>query len=416
MRNWAGNLTFTPEQLHRPTSVDDVCALVARAERIHALGTGHSFSPVADGPGELLTVADLPRVVVIDPAQSTVTVSAGVRWGELAPLVHSAGFALAAMGSLPHISVAGSIATGTHGSGDNTRCLGAAVVGLDLVTATGELRHLSQGDAGFDGSVVALGCLGIVTSVTLDLVPSYELRQRVYEGLAWDDALGQFDAIMASGYSVSMFTRWTPGGVDQVWVKQLCSARDAVDWSGATLADGPRHPVPGMDPIHTTQQGSPGSWFERLPHFRLDFAPSSGAELQTEYLLPREHALPAINALRAIGDRITPVLQIGELRTVAADELWLSPCYGRDSVALHFTWIADLAAVRPALHAVEEQLAPFDPRPHWGKVFGYDGPTVAAQYPRLPEFRALVQALDPAGKFGNPFVDCYLGAEPGFPR
>ncbi len=413
IHNWAGNVTFTPTTLHRPTTVQQVQDVVAACSRIHALGTGHSFSKVADSPGALVSVAGLPRVIDVDSAGSTVTVSAGVRWGELAPVVHEAGFAVHTMGSLPHISVAGSIATGTHGSGDRNGCLATAVTGLQIVRPSGELRELSLGDVDLAGSVVALGGLGVVTRATLRLVPAYDVSQVVYDRLPWDRALEHLEPIMASAMSVSLFTTWRGAGFEQVWVKRR-DGDGPVDlaWTGAVLADGPRHPVPGVSPEHCTQQGGvPGPWFDRVPHFRLEFNPSSGAELQTEYLVPRGHGVEALLALDSIRDRIAPVLQIAEIRTVAADDLWLSPSQGRDSLALHFTWIADTAAVAPVVEEVERALAPFGARPHWGKVFGTGPAAVAALYPRMADFRRLLEREDPNGRMRNALIDAYVRTE-----
>ncbi|MFB4281374.1 MULTISPECIES: FAD-binding protein [unclassified Nonomuraea] len=399
LTNWAGNTTFQASNVHHPTSLDELQRLVAASARVRALGSGHSFNHVADTTGDLVVLDRMPDLVEIDSAAAKVRVGARMTYARLAPLLHEAGFALANMASLPHISVAGSVATGTHGSGDGVASLAAAVSGIDLVTADGSLLSLSRGDADFPGAVVSIGALGVVASLTLDLVPAFELRQYVREGLP-ADALGDFDAIMSSGYSVSLFTDYRD---TRVWLKRA-EELTGPDWYGTTPADAPRHPLPTMPADScTVQMGVPGPWHERLPHFRPDFPPSgAGDELQSELLLPREHAVKALRELFAIGDRIRPVLQISEVRSVAADDLWLSPFHGRDSVGIHFTWVKDVAAVTPVLELVEETLAPFDPRPHWGKLF--------TRWPRCPErFRSLVGRLDPEGKFSSDFTRILLG-------
>ncbi|MDA8437106.1 MAG: FAD-binding protein [Actinomycetales bacterium] len=410
LANWAGNVTFTPDRLVSPTSVDELCGVVASASRVRALGTGHSFSAVADSADVLVSVAGLPRVVDVDPAAATARVSAGLRWGEIAPDLQASGLAVHTLGSLPHISVAGSVATGTHGSGDRNGCLATAVTALELVSVGGERRTVRRGDEGFDGSVVALGALGVVTHVTLALVPSYDVDQTVLEDLPLDAALEHLDTVLGSAMSVSLFTTWRGRGFEQVWIKHRVGDPDVdLSWTGATRADGPRHPVPGADPVHcTTQGGVVGAWFERVPHFRLDFTPSSGAELQTEYLVPREHGAAALRAVDAVRDLVAPVLQVSEIRSVAADGLWLSPAYGRDSLAIHFTWVADTARVLPVVAAVEDSLAPFDPRPHWGKVFATDPARVAESYPRMDDARRLLLEHDPDGVLRNDFVDRHL--------
>lgn len=410
LRNWAGNIAFDPARVARPGSVDELREVVASSSRVRALGTRHSFSPVAATDGVLVLLDALPPVLEVDAATSTATVSAGTRWGELAPAVDAHGLALHNMGSLPHISVAGSASTGTHGSGSGLGCLATAVRSLDLVTADGDLRTVTRGEPGFDGSVVALGSLGIVTALTLDLQPAYDIEQTVWDDLPFGSAVEHFDDVLGAAYSVSLFTTWSGDGFEQVWVKRRTDA-DAVDlgWTGARPADGPRHPVIGVAPDACTEQGGvAGPWFERLPHFRLEFTPSAGAELQTEYMVPRSLAREALEAVRRVSTVVAPVLQISEIRTVAADGLWLSPCEGRDTVCIHFTWIDDAEAVAPAVLEVERVLSPYDARPHWGKVFRTSPDVVRSLYPRLGDFEALRARLDPGGVFANEFVDRYV--------
>jgi FAD/FMN-containing dehydrogenase len=408
LTNWAGNITFRPAQAHRPGSVAELQALVAGSPRVRVLGSGHSFNDIADTSGALVSLAELPAVFEVDSARGLVKVNGAMRYAEVCRRLHLAGFALPNLASLPHISVAGSVATGTHGSGDGNGNLATAVAGLELVTGDGGLLTLDRADPEFPGAVVGLGALGAVVSVTLSVRPAYEVRQYVYDGLAFAELDERFDEIMGSAYSVSLFTDWSGPRLHQVWRKRIDG--DEPDLPGAVLAEGPRHPVPGMSPVHCTDQGGiPGPWFARLPHFRPEFTPSSGEELQSEFLLPRRHALDALHALAAIGDRIAPVLQISEVRTIAADELWLSPNYRQDSVGLHFTWIRDAAAVLPVLELVEKRLAPYEPRPHWGKISTLDPAAVRARYPRLADFRGLAERYDPDGKFGNAFLSRWLG-------
>jgi len=407
--NWAGNVTFTAADVLRPQSVDELRAMVARAPKVHALGAGHSFSPVADSPA-LITLDGLPAAIEIDSARSTARVSAGIRYAELARGLDARGFALANLASLPHITVAGAVATGTHGSGNRNGTLATSVAGIEMVTADGDLVAIGPDDT--SGSVVALGALGVVTSLVLTLVPSFTIRQWVYENMPRAELDARFGEIFASGYSVGVFTTWRDqGNLDQVWVKHRAddgwTAPDR--WHGARLADGQRHPVPGMPPGYTTGQGgAEGPWHERLPHFRADFTPSAGDELQTEYLLPRDQAVAALAALDDLASRVAPVLLVSELRTVAADDQWLSPCYGRETAGIHFTWRKDPAAVTALLPDIEDRLAPFDPRPHWGKVFTLPPAQIRASYPRLEAFGELMASYDPDGKFRNSFVDAIV--------
>ncbi len=404
--NWAGNYAYRAERLHRPSTLDEVRRIVAGAPRIRVLGSRHSFHGIADS-SELLSLDSLPAGVSVDREAGTVSVAGGVRYGALAEALDAEGLALANLASLPHISVAGAVATATHGSGDGNGNLATAVAGLQLVTSGGDVVEARRGDPDFDGLVVGLGALGAVTRITLDVEPAYRVRQRVFEAMAWDALYEHFDAITASGYSVSVFTRWGET-TDQVWVK----TRDAPEESrdelfGARAATSERHPILELDPVNCTRQlGVPGPWFDRLPHFRMGFTPSAGDELQSEYIFARRHAAAAIEAVRALAGAVSPVLQVSEIRTIAADHLWMSPQYGEDSVAIHFTWKPDEHAVERVLEDLEAALAPFGARPHWGKVF-----LAAPRYERLPDFIRLVERLDPRGAFRNEWLERHvLGA------
>lgn len=407
-RNWAGNVRYAARAFHRPTSTDELRRLVGASSRIRAVGTGHSFNRFGDTTGDLVTLAGLPPAIEVDAERARVTVAGALRYGDVARQLHAQGYALANLASLPHISVAGAVATATHGSGQTHGNLATSVAALGVVTADGDLLRVDRDTDGdtFAGMVVGLGALGLVTRVTLDVVPTFELRQYVRLDLpreALDEALG-------SAYSVSVFTDWRGPRLREVWRKQRADQPPPpADWLGTTAANEPRHPVLGMPAENCTEQlGAPGPWHERLPHFKLGFTPSSGDELQSEYHLPRAAAADALAALDDVAHLIAPVLQVCELRTVAADELWLSPNHHRDSIAVHFTWIGDPVAVAPVLAAVEERLTPFAPRPHWGKVFTTDPAALAARYPRYADFTALLAHLDPTGKFRTTELDTYF--------
>ncbi len=408
--NWAGNHTYRAATLARPTSVEQVCDLVGRSTAVRAIGSRHSFSDLTDTTGTLVDLAGLPADLRLDPAAGTVSVSAGVRYGELAPALEEHGWALAALASLPHISVAGAVATGTHGSGDRTPSLAAAVRSLEVVGADGALRRVTRGEPDFDGSVVALGALGVVTRLELDLEPTYAVSQEVRTGLSWPVLEQHFDAITAAAYSVSLFTHFRDG-VDQVWLKRRTAAAEPpAELFGTVAAERTMHMLRGGSAeAVTTQGGAPGPWLDRLPHFRLAFTPSNGAELQSEYFVAREHALAAVERLRRMASRLAPLLEVAEIRTVAADELWLSGAHRRETVGLHFTWVRDEPAVRRVVRGIEEALVPLGARPHWGKVFEMDAGALADAFPRLPDFAALRDRVDPDRVFGNDFLDHVLG-------
>jgi xylitol oxidase len=405
-RNWAGNYVYGAEKLHRPSTVEQVQEVVATAPAVRVLGSRHSFNDIADS-SELLTLEDMPRDVVFDRAAGTVSFNAGLKYGELVDALGAEGVALHNLASLPHISVAGAVATATHGSGDTNGNLATAVAGLELVTSDGEVVESFRGEPDFDGLVVGLGALGAVTRITLDVESAYEVRQRVFEGLGWEALFENFDEITSCGYSVSVFTRWGEN-VDQVWVKSRVTdepenVRD--DLFGAVAATVDRHPILGLDAASCTPQlGRPGLWSDRLPHFRMGFTPSSGEELQSEYLIPRRHAVGAIGAVRALAEKIRPVLQVSEIRSVAADRLWMSTSYGRETVCIHFTWKPEREAVGDVIVQLEAALAPFGARPHWGKVFHTEAAEIAPLYERLPDFVRLVERLDPRGAFRNSWL------------
>ncbi len=402
--NWAGNITFAARELHRPATPEALRALVAGAARVRVLGSGHSFNLIAEpgADGVLLSLDALPAEIDVDTTARTVRVGGGVRYAELARRVDEHGLALPNMASLPHISVAGSVATGTHGSGVRNGSLAAPVREVEILTADGATVTVGRDDPRFGGAVTSLGALGVVTALTLDLSPAFEVEQHLFTELPLEGL--DFETVAAAAYSVSLFTDWRAPGFRQVWLKRRTDQPlAAFPW--ATPATEALHPVPGMPAVHCTEQfGVPGPWHERLPHFRAEFTPSSGQELQSEYLMPRAHALGALRALDGIRATVSPVLQTCEVRTVAADEQWLSPAYGRDSVAVHFTWVEDTAAVLPVVRAVEAALEPFAPRPHWGKVFETPAAALRERYPRLDDFAALARELDPAGTFTNAFV------------
>jgi xylitol oxidase len=413
--NWAGNYTYSAARLHFPKTVEQVQELVAGCRKLRVLGSRHSFNGIADSSEDLLSLEQFEPAVTVDRERRTVTFAAGIKYGALCRQLHREGYALHNMASLPHISVAGACATATHGSGDGNGNLATAVAALELVTAGGEVVLLSREAHGeqFEGAIVGLGGLGVVTKLTLDIQPAFEVRQEVYENLPLAQVEAHFDEIVSSAYSVSLFTDWSGGRFNQVWLKRRITGdatfETAPTWFGATLATRRLHPIASIPADSCTEQlGIPGAWHERLPHFRMDYTPSSGEELQTEYFVPRQHALAAFRAIDRVREHVVPLLQISEVRTIAADNLWMSPCYRQACVAIHFTWVQDWPAVSQLLPLIEEQLAPFDARPHWGKLFTMPPARVQSLYEKLPDFRELLRSYDPQGKFRNAFLETYI--------
>jgi xylitol oxidase len=406
--NWAGNLTYRAAEYAEPASVDELRDLIASSNAVRLLGTRHCFNDIADTDGIQISLAGLPPVIEVSRTRDAVRVSGALRYGDLAPVLEEHGLALANLASLPHISIAGAIATGTHGSGDRTGSLASAVRALTILTAGGEIRRLARGDSDLPGAVVSLGALGAVLDVTLDVQPSAQYAQHVFEHPRWDAVLDDLAAVTGVGTSVSIFSTWqSTDTADQIWIKQMQpddaaeSRADLATRLRAAPATRQRHPILSEPAEACTEQGGvPGPWFLRLPHFRMDFTPSAGDEIQSEYLVARTDAIAAIDAVRLMADRIAPLLLVNEIRTVQADDLWLSPSYGTDAVALHFTWRPDEPAVRALLPALEAAL-PSSARPHWGKVYTLPEDEVARRYPRWDDFAALRDRFDPERTFVN---------------
>ncbi|MDD9268234.1 FAD-binding protein [Paenibacillus sp. GCM10023248] len=414
--NWAGNYKYSASALHTPVNVEQVQEIVASSKKVKVLGTRHSFNHIADTTEDHISLQHLNQVIALDPVRHQVTVQAGIRYGELCEYLYQHGYALHNLASLPHISVSGACATATHGSGDRNGNLATIVDGMEIVLWNGEKAVFSADKQNLAGAVVGLGGLGVVTQMTLNIIPSFEVSQYVYDDLPFAQLERHLDDIFSSAYSVSLFTDWKSENVNQVWVKSKlpdgvsAGTAPAPEFYGARLAASPRHPVPGYSGENCSEQmGVPGPWHERLPHFRMAFTPSAGEELQSEYFVPRQAAYQALQALHAIREHIAPLLYVSEIRTIAKDELWMSPNYLQDSVAVHFTWRPQWEAVRSVLPLIEKQLEPYGARPHWGKLFTMEPSRLKAGYEKLPDFQQLLRQCDPHGKFRNAFLDTYIG-------
>ena len=413
-KNWAGNYSYSTDRLVKAATQAETQGAIREAPKLRVLGSKHSFNGIADSKQEQLSLEAM-KSMEMDEAAKTVTVGAGVRYGELAPWLDERGYALHNLASLPHISVAGACSTATHGSGPRNGNLATAVRAVEFVDGRGTVRTLRAGDPAFAGAVVGLGAVGAVTRVTLAVEPTFQMRQVVYLGLPFAELERNFDAVFGAGYSTSLFTDWQGGQATQVWIKSKVEEGKpfaiAPEFFGAKAATHKMHPILEHTAESTTDQmGIPGPWYERMPHFLMKFTPSSGQELQTEYFVPHAQAMQAIRAVEALRDEITPHLFITELRAIAADELWMSPAYRQDSIAIHFTWKPEWDAVRPILPKIEAKLAPFSARPHWAKLFTMDPVVLERRYSRMGDFRKLLAETDPEGRFRNEFVERYVFA------
>lgn len=411
--NWAGNLEYSTDNFYVPNTVEELQERIQNSEKVRVVGTRHCFNDIADSTESQLSVENFKNVIELNEEAQTVTVDAGINYGELCPYLHKKGYALHNLASLPHISVAGACATATHGSGVENGNLATAVSGLEFIDAKGEKRSLNRDDEKFNGAVVNLGSIGVITRVTLDIQPTYFMNQSVYLNLPLSQLESHFEEIMSAGYSVSLFTDWQKDTVNQVWVKRRIehesADRPTSEFFQAQLADRKVHPVIEQSPQNCTKQmGVAGPWYNRLPHFRMDFTPSSGKELQTEYFVPKKYALEAFDAIRSLKSQLDRLLMISEIRTIDADDLWMSTAYHRPSVSFHFTWEQDWEQLKRLLPVIEEKLKPFEARPHWGKMFAMKSSYLASRYEKIADFRALLEEFDPSGKFRNEYIQNYI--------
>ena len=406
--NWAGNYTYQAKNFYQPKSMDELKSLIQNADVFKPLGSTHCFNDIADSPVTQISTQHLRNVVALDEKEKTVTIECGMRYGDLAPLLEEKGYALHNLASLPHISVVGACATATHGSGVENGNLASAVVGMEFITPNGQEITLTKDDPDFLGAVVHLGALGMVTQITLEIEETYEVKQEVFQNLPLASAIESFDDIMSGGYSVSLFTDWMNDLVSQVWVKRKVLPGETPignDYFGAIAAKKKLHPITRLSAIHCTEQlGEPGPWFERLPHFKMGFTPSSGDELQSEFFVDRSNAVDAFQALERMRDLFFPHLFISEIRSIAADKLWMSTAYQKDAIAFHFTWQPHDEDVARIIPMIEKELAPYLVVPHWGKLFSMDKNKIHERYSRMNDFLALIDRFDPDKRLRNAYL------------
>ena len=415
LQNWAGNLTYSTNSVFYPKTLSEVQSLVKKCNKLRPLGTRHCFNAIADSRNNLISSNNLNNILSLDTIANTVTVEGGIKYGELSPYLDKKGYALHNLASLPHISVAGSITTATHGSGVKNGNLSTQVRGLEIVIADGSVVQFSRKKDGdnFDAVVVGLGALGVITQVTLAVQPTYQVRQQVFVKMPLEQLKEHFEEIVSAGYSVSLFTDWRSESINEVWIKDIVKPeieyRGLKEFYGAKAADKDLHPIIELSAENCTpQMGKPGPWYERLPHFKMGFTPSSGKELQSEYFISKQHAVEAIMAIQKMGKQIGPHLFITEIRTIAADSYWMSPCRNQDSIAIHFTWKQEMEEVSKLLPLIEKELYPYQARPHWGKIFTMSPEVLESRYEKLADFNKLAAHYDPKGKFRNGFLESNL--------
>lgn len=451
-RNWAGNLTYSALMAAQPRSVPELqAALSVTSGPVKFLGSRHCFNDIANTVGTMVLMNSFEPLdssaltVVTEDGPPRVRVAGSTTYGDLAIALAGQNLALANFASLPHITIAGAIATGTHGSGNGNQPLIGSVWAFEVVTPLGDIRRAvrdGSGDLPFETGV-HLGLLGALTFIEIEVEPEFQVRQDLYQGLPWEELLENFQEITGSAYSVSIFTHWHTEAAEQVWLKSrvagseasLAGAGGLVGANALPLADGVQrvadapsqltdapetffgatkatqklHPLPDTDPIHCTEQlGAPGPSYDRLPHFKMGFTPSKGEELQSEYLIPREHAPAAIQAVLEHGDDFRELLFVSEIRTMRGDSGWLSPT-PQDSVGIHFTWKPRQTEVEAYLPVLEGILAPFEARPHWGKLHTVSAQRIAELYPRMNDFLEVARECDPEGRLRNEYSVRVLG-------
>jgi alditol oxidase len=413
--NWAGNFIYGANKFNVPENILDLQDAIKNGNKVKALGTRHSFNTIADTNAVHISTSNLNKIISLNKEKNTVTVEAGIRYGELCTYLDENGFALHNLASLPHISVAGACATSTHGSGILNGSLATAVLSIEFVNAAGEIVLLSKekDNEEFPGAVAGLGAIGVVTKLTLDLRPSFAMKQLVYLDMPMYELEKNFDSIMSAGYSVSLFTDWKNKSINQVWIKSKVTTDKtgevASGFRNAKAATENMHPLIDLSAENCTDQlGISGKWYERMPHFKMGFTPSGGKELQSEYFISFENAYEGLMAIEKLNDKISPHLFISEIRAIAADDHWMSPFYKKTCVAFHFTWKQEWDAVKKLLPLVEKALAPYNPRPHWGKLFTLQPSVLQSRIERLDDFKALMAKYDPKGKFRNDFINTNL--------
>jgi xylitol oxidase len=425
LKNWAGNVTFNTTKIFYPKNAKEIQELVKATDKIKVLGSGHSFTEICDSSEAIISLTELNKIISLDKENHTVTVEGGIKYGSLCSFLHENGYALHNLASLPHITIAGACATATHGSGNKNGILATNVTAIEFIDGEGEIQTLSDEKDGeiFKGAVVSLGAIGVITKMTLKLIPTFNLKQIVYQELHMSQLAENFNAIHSIGYSVSLFTNWANKNINQVWIKsihdELKTATINIDTTittvivddlyGAKVATSKVHPIAEQSTEHLTDQmGTFGPWYERMTHFKMSFDPSIGGELQAEYFLAIEYAFEAIMAVEALNEKLFPYLLITEIRTIMADDLWMSPFYKKDSIAIHFLFKPDWENVKILITLIEEKLEPYKPIPHWGKLFMMEPKTLQYRYERINDFRELLKKYDMKGKFRNNFINKYI--------
>jgi FAD/FMN-containing dehydrogenase len=402
-QNWAGNQVAEVDQILRPANegdlVETVLEHVAQGHKIGAAGSTHSFSRIVPADNIIIDTKGVSGLVEADPAVGTATVLAGTRLIELGPLLWEAGLGLRNMGDIDKQTVAGAIATATHGSGIKLGSLSSVVRAVRIVTGTGEVLDIDASSPERLPAVqTALGTLGVITRVVLDVAPRYWLREHVearpVEEVLDDWASGvpterHWQFFYAPAESSYQLYDLPPFPKDHCWVKTLRE----VDM------DDEAQPIVGE---HASRTG-------RSYLIYPDTADEVATWVEMEYMVDARDSKDAFVTLRDMVLRRFPeVISPIQLRWIAGEEAYLSPMHGRDSVSisvsgeLKYDWLGFLAAV-------DETLRPWAPRPHWGKQYFLNAARTRELYPELDRFLEVREQVDPERLFLNDHLAEVLG-------
>mmetsp|Transcript_11314 Transcript_11314/g.18512 ORF Transcript_11314/g.18512 Transcript_11314/m.18512 type:complete len:495 (+) Transcript_11314:56-1540(+) len=457
--NWAGNQSWGPAtRLFEPENMEALQHTVASHPKLRAIGSTHSFSPLFNAGDDnigFVSMRKMPRICLLDDIEGVVSIDAGTTYSELCNALRDTSWALPMTAALPHFSVAGAVATGTHGSSGVGPCgrvaisgLADAVVEMKFVGADGETRTVRKGDPEFSFSVVSLGMLGICTHLKLQLVRNFDVEQCVYgswpaheshgpTGAELSDALAVLPEAMRSCDAFSLFVDFSVDAPGMLILKRFTPAA-----AGDASASGEREARKGEkcnssvgfspkqrfgklllknDAVYNFIEGDTfettvkGRWFDQLHVWMKDaapFGPQGAPELQFEHFVPLRYAKECLERLHLIA-RSWPGILYAEIRAVRADDQALSPYNaseedGFDTLAISHGIHSGLGEERvlQAAAIVEDGLSDFNPKPHWGKLSNLTHAKASRMYgPKLEAFRHHVGNIDPEGKFSNPWLD-----------
>uniref|UniRef100_A0A915D0Y3 FAD-binding PCMH-type domain-containing protein n=1 Tax=Ditylenchus dipsaci TaxID=166011 RepID=A0A915D0Y3_9BILA len=414
--NWGGNFNFSTQDIKYPTTTAGVQQLVKECKgKIRPVGTRHSFSEIANTNDTLICLVHMNLILSVDPSVPSVTVQAGITYTDLIPFLQSIGLAIPMMASLGEISIAGAINTAVHGSGAGIGNLATQVLGLQMVLADGSVVQYSKGqnDTELAAATVGLGALGIVTQVTLQAQPTYNLAINVFENMDMSVLDTQLYNITHSGYAINMWSTFgTPGVLDQVWITTKVDSNGVNAYGnvsqlyGAPAATAQSSPIAALPPTYVVpQMGIVGPYYERLTDYDLGLSGQEGQQTQSEYYVDFDDFVPALKALQTLSAEINAVVYVALFRITEKDELWMSPQYKKTTMAIHFSWQPKLDQVMALLPKIEAALAPFNPIPHWGKLYTLKPEQYLPLLPKYPEWREQVELHDPTHKFRNKWLE-----------